>query len=122
MSQPDDKPYAICLECPARFENWAAMLEHGKATLTPTGEAGATARGHRSRVVNPTPEEREEREENRVRSIASSAVSRAMDEAAEEIARDVERGVSTDAQARDALGWHTGEDFLDAYVQWVEAD
>lgn len=86
-------PYAKCQDCDLELDDRAAITQHGRDTLAPTGELGVTARGHRVRIVNPTDEERRA---SRVR----MALSDALDSACSELWDDVERGYYTAAEVK----------------------
>lgn len=105
--------YAICLDCDAEHADRAAMNQHGHDTLAPTGEQGVVARGHRSRVVNPTPEEQAQR---RIRSVVSSAVESGMNETFEDLDRAIRRGhVTEDAVTKELRSY---PDFTDGWDEW----
>ncbi|WP_372595641.1 hypothetical protein [Actinotalea sp.] len=110
------KPYAACLNCGAEFDDREAMYAHQSDTLAPTGAtSGVTARGHRVRVENPTPEEVEA---TRIRWMVSRAVDEAIESAMGDLLREVERGRITAEQVAAEL---RGTDFEDAWAEWVTA-
>ena len=111
--------YAVCVTCDAELPTAEAVNEHHASTMAPVhDEPGAISRGHTTRVINPTDEERAEWA---ARSIVGGAVSSAMDRAFEEIDRAIERGRITEQAATDALSWYP--DFEDAWDEWrAEAD
>jgi hypothetical protein len=114
MSTVQTDQYAICLTCGVEHVDRAAMNQHGRDTLAPTGEQGVTARGHRSRVVNPTPEEVVE---NRARSTVDRAVEDALSEAFEDLDRSIRRGdVSEEAVTRALRNY---PDFADGWTEWL---
>lgn len=110
-----DQPYAACNDCPETFTDRDAMRAHQTATLTPTGEAGVTARSHGSRVVNPTPQEREA---NQIRREIDHVVEDAIEQAMEELDRKVCSGILTEEQVTDAL--RSYPDFEEAWQEWNE--
>lgn len=112
--------YAICLDCGVEHADREAMFWHGHDTLAPAGEQGVVARGHRSRVVNPTPEEQEQKH---VRAVVIRAVEAGMNETFEDLDRAIRRGyVTEDAVTKELRSY---PDFADGWDDWradAEAD
>ena len=110
------EPYARCYDCPATFFDREAMLDHAKATMAPTGnESGVIARGHSTRVVNPTPEEIEK---SRVVGLIESVVAHALDDAMEALERLVDRDRIMREQITQTLSERGHVDFAEAWEEW----
>ncbi|WP_269304854.1 hypothetical protein [Aeromicrobium sp. HA] len=107
--------HSECLDCEAKFADKNEADVHMRETFdaAPVGADGWSRSGHRTRVVNPTPEERAE---IKARSTVSWAVSDAVDGAIDSLIRKVDRGDITAEEVRHHLRSYS--DFIDA---WDEA-
>lgn len=104
-----DKPYAKCQECSAEFADRDAVSAHGRDTMTPTGEAGIVARGHRVSIVNPTEaEQRASRVRMRIEDALQSAY--------EDLYELVEKGDFTAAEVAAEMWVFDLRDGWDDYV------
>ena len=100
-------PYSRCQNCSEEFADPSASNAH----LTVTHAESSNGRSHTVTVVNPTPEERAQRE---VDSIVEDAISECMDK----LDRAIDRGRLTAEQVVEGLNWHS--DFADAWSEYVE--
>jgi len=114
-AEPTTDKYAICLDCGVEHEDREAMLVHGKETSAPVDppEHGVVARGHRSRVVNPTPEEVQA---SHVRYTVGRAIQDAVEEAYEDLDREIRRGGITKEEVDKELRGYP--DFSDGWDEW----
>lgn len=106
-----NQPYAICKaeNCGLEFANKEAASAHSRATMAPTSRVGLVASGHPYVVVNPTPEEVQER---RVR----SAIESALEDLYSEIDDQVRRGDFTEAEVTEQMRWFDLGDGWDDYT------
>ena len=106
--------YAECVECGEKTNTRAAALAHSSSTMQASGaDSGVTASGHSFTVVNPTPDELNQR---RIDSKVNWAIDDAIQSAIEELERDVERGDITAAEVASALNAYP--DFADAWDEY----
>lgn len=84
MSAPK-QPYATCNDCGVDLADRDGVSAHGRDTMTPTGESGIVARGHRITIVSPT--EAEQRA-SRARMVISDALDEAYEYMSDRIDRD----------------------------------
>lgn len=110
-----ETPYAKCQECDAEFADRAAVTAHGQETMTPTGEQGIVARGHRVSIVNPT---EAERRQSRLRLYISDA----LDDLYETLYERVERQGFTAEEFSEAMWVFDLRNGWDDYVAEAEND
>jgi len=124
MSKFDPKegvPYGHCITPGCGFigQTVAEMRQHGRDTMTPTGDAtGVTSRGHSYIVDNPS---REDAIRSAVQSEVDDAIESAVSELCEELWRLHERQGASIEEISAALRFGVSDiDWATAWSEYVE--
>jgi len=108
----DGKPYAICTNCPEKFDDRAQMTVHLRSTFDASAKEDGHKKGHQTRIVNFTEEEKIEQRIDR-------EIEDGILEIVANLGREVDLGRLTQEAITARIGWH-GWSFEDAWSDYLE--